>query len=126
MFEATAAGIVIGFLGGYLIRDTFSVSDGRDSIDRFLDERRDELQTQYAESKMTHRAFVNRIVVIEDPETEQIIRDAVTVDGIGPETALEIARTFNADYDAYRAAGRDELEKVNGVGENRATALLNN
>lgn len=113
------------FAAGYAIRGRIATPDQRDEVERFLDERRDELQSAYAEGRLTHSAFVNRIAIIEDPATEQIIQDAITVDGIGVETGLEIARTFNADYQAYRSAGRRELERVNGVGENRASSLLN-
>lgn len=113
------------FTAGYIARGKIAERDQLDKVERFLEERRDELQEAYAEGRLTHSTFVNRIAVIEDPDTEQIIQDAITVDGIGVETGLEIARTFSANYDQYRDAGREELERVNGIGENRATALIN-
>lgn len=74
---------------------------------------------------MDYIEFGDRIAVLEQPGTESIMRDAIQVDGIGVETAYDIAPAFQGDYDAYRSAGRSELERVNGIGENRATALLN-
>lgn len=115
----------VAFTAGYIARGEVGADDQRGTVERFLDEQRGEIQTAYAEGRLTHSAFVNRIAVIEDPDTVQIMQDAITVDGIGVDTGLEIARTFNANYDAYRDAERDDLERVNGVGENRATALLN-
>ena len=125
MFDYVLAAAFIGFIGGYLVRDGLDVPDERDPVEQFLDERRSDLQEQYADDRLTHAAFVNRIAIIEDPGTRRIINDAVSVNGVGVETGLEIARTFNADYDAYRSAGRTELERVNGIGENRAEALIN-
>lgn len=123
--ELLASVAAASFAAGYIARGKVRNREQRGTVEQFLDGRLDELQSAYAEGRLTHSAFVNQIAVIEDPDTEKIIQDAITVDGIGVETALEIARTFNANYEAYRHADRDELERVNGVGENRATALLN-
>ena len=119
---AAAAAFAAGFLArGILARER----DDRDDIKQYLADRRAELQQRYETTQMDYVEFGDRIATLEQPGTERIMRDAIDVDGIGVETAYEIARTFQGDYDAYRNAGRNELERVNGVGENRATALLN-
>ena len=117
-----AAAFAAGFLTrGVLARER----NDRDDIEQYLADRRHELQQRYETTQMDYVEFGDRITVHEQPGTERIMRDAIQVDGIGVEVALEIAKTFEGDYEAYRDADREELESVNGVGENRATALLN-
>lgn len=114
-------------MGGLLLLVVPIDTEHRDEIHRFLDEQRDELQDRYEteEDGMDYVEFGDRVTTLELPGTEAIIRDAVEADGIGPETALGIAREFDGDYEAYRAAGDDDLQRVNGVGPNRSNALLN-
>jgi NAD-dependent DNA ligase len=38
--------------------------------------------------------------------------------------AFALAAYFEGDYEAFRRAKREAFEAVNGVGENRATALV--
>lgn len=123
-FTLLVAGIA--FAAGFTTRGALDTRGGnRDDIEQYLDDRRDELQQRYETTQMDYVEFGDCIAVLEQPGTERIMRDAIHIDGIGVETAYEIARTFQGDYDAYRSAGRSELERVNGIGENRATALLN-
>lgn len=114
-------------MGGLLLLVVPLDTESRDDIDRFLEEKRRELQERYEseEDGMDYVEFGDRVTVLELPGTEAIMRDAVDAEGIGPKTALEIARTFDGDYDAYRDANEDDLQAVNGVGPNRSTALLN-
>lgn len=98
--------------------------DGTDAIGDYLNERESELRQRYETGPMDYVEFGNRIAVIEAPGTERIMRAATRVDGIGPETAFELAAYFEGDYEAFRRADRGEFETVNGVGSNRATALI--
>jgi hypothetical protein len=99
------------------------VSDGTDAVGDYLDERESALRQRYETGPMDYLEFGDRVAVIEAPGTERIMRAATRVDGIGPETAFELAAYFDGDYEAFRRADRAEFERVNGVGENRATAL---
>lgn len=98
--------------------------DGSDDVESFLDERESQLRERYESTQMDYVEFGERVALLERPGTERIMREAVVVDGVGEEIAFEIARSFDGDYEAFQAAGREKLEEVNGVGENRATALL--
>lgn len=120
-----ATAFVAGWSAHAILAESRS-GDSRDGVEKFLAERETTLREQYATTDMDYVEFGDRIATVENPGTERIMRDAVRVDGIGVETAWEIARTFGGEYDAYAAADREELERVNGVGENRATALLSN
>lgn len=117
----------LAFAAGFTLRGILDRDDTPDDdVEQYLEDRREELQERYETTSMDYVEFEDSITILELPGTKRIMRDAVRVDGIGVEIAFEIARTFDGDYGAYRDAGRDELEKVNRVGENRATALLNN
>ena len=113
------------FTAGYIVRGELGDRDQPGTVEQYLNDHRAELQQRYETTRMDYVEFEDRITILELPGTERIMRDAIQVDGIGVETAFEIARTFQGDYEAYRDAGRDDLERVNGIGENRATALLN-
>jgi ERCC4-type nuclease len=76
----------------------------------------------YVTGDIDEAEFERRVETLLDPETEQI-REAVTpVQGIGPELSLAIAREFDS-LDELHDADREELEDVNGVGEQRAEAI---
>lgn len=130
MFDGVS--LLVGFVGGavsagWLLLCLMPINpDDSDDVEQFLDEEREALQQRYETTAMTYVEFGERITVLEDPGTERIIRDATDVDGIGPETALEIAATFGGDYEAYRTGSNEDLQAVNGIGPNRATALLHN
>ena len=95
-----------------------------DLIDVYLDERESELRQRYETGPMSYVEFGDRIAIIKMPGTERIMRAATQVDGIGPETAFALAVYFEGDYETFRKANREAFETVNGVGENRATALV--
>jgi len=119
--EYFLAGVGVGALAVELrYRDRGGESD---AVDDYLNERESELRQRYETGPMDYVEFGNRIAVIEAPGTERIMRAATRVDGIGPETAFELAAYFEGDYEAFRRADRGEFERVNGVGKNRATAL---
>lgn len=113
--------VAVAFTAGYIVCGELDDHDQSGRVELYLDNHRAELQERYETTRMDYIEFEDRITILEFPGTERIIRDAIQVGGIGVETA----QTFQGDYDAYRDARRDDLERVNGVGENRATALLN-
>ena len=133
MFEAlalaeSAVGLLVflsvAYLGGELGR-LLTVSDASgDAVERFLEQRRVTLQSAYEHGELPLSTFEDRLVVVELPGTEQIMRDAVAIDGIGPHTAFALARHFDGDLEAYRKADQAALEAVNGIGPNRAGALI--
>jgi NAD-dependent DNA ligase len=112
----------VGALVGYVARDIQAREDDPDEIETFLDERETELRQRYETTEMDYVEFGERIAVLEDPDTERIMRDAVTVDRIGPKTALRIAQWFDGWAD-YRDADQDAYEAVNGIGPNKGRAL---
>lgn len=96
------------------------------SVTAYLERERQKMNERYVTTKIIDvEELEQRAELLLSPGTEQIMRDAVQVDGIGPHTAFRIAELFDGDYQAYEQADRETLESVNGVGENRATALLN-
>lgn len=118
--------LTLGGIVGYAIGAGVSRSgSGSDSVTAVIEDRRQELRGRYESGPMDYVEFGDQIAVLEDPGTEQIMREAITVDGVGPETAFEIAREFDGEYSEFRDADRDDLVRVNGVGENRAGALMN-
>jgi|GEM_PF-6376312 len=114
--------IAVGFVAGYLARDIQTRDDGPDEIETFLGEREAELRQRYQTTEMDYVEFGERIAVIEDPDTERIMRDATDVDGIGPKTAFRIAEWFDG-YDEYRDADAESHQDVNGIGPNKGRAL---
>lgn len=117
--------VSVAFTAGYIVRGELDDRDQSGQVEQYLDNHRAELQERYETTQMDYIEFEDHITVLEFSGTERIMRDAIQVDGIGVETPFETARTFQGDYKSYRDTGRDDLERVNGVGENRATALLN-
>lgn len=121
--ELLATVAVVAFGVGYVLGDRGD-TDQSDSIEQFLEDELQAAKDRYATTDIDdEEQLAFEIMLLERPGTERIMRDAVTVDGIGPETALAVARHFDGDYHEYRAADVDTLQRVNGVGENRATAL---
>jgi len=87
---------VVAFGAGYLLRDHQTRGDEPDEIEAFLDEREAELRQRYQTTEMDYVEFGEPVSVIEDPDTERIMRVAVTVDRIGPETAFRITQWFDS------------------------------
>ncbi|RLM32632.1 hypothetical protein [Haloarcula sp. Atlit-120R] len=114
--------IVLGFVAGYLARDIQTRDDGPDEIEAFLTDREAELRQRYETTEMDYVEFGERIAVVEDPDTERIMRDATDVDGIGPKTAFRIAEWFDG-WAAYRDADGEGHREVNGIGPNKGRAL---
>lgn len=86
------------------------------------DDRIDDLREQYVTGDIDLDEYERRVGVYLDPEAERI-RDLVEdVDGIGPETSLEVAVAFDG-VDELREADREVLEDVPLVGEQRAAAI---
>jgi NAD-dependent DNA ligase len=116
---AFGIGLVIGYLAG-----GFNSSDDTDHIDQLLEEELQAAQDRYAATPIDdEEQLAFEIMILERPGTERIMREAVDVDGVGPETALAVAKHFEGDYHEFREADVDALQEVNGVGENRARAL---
>ncbi|MDT3437317.1 hypothetical protein [Haloarcula sp. 1CSR25-25] len=103
----------VGAVAGYAARDIQTRGDGRDEIESYLNERETELRERYQTTEMDYVEFGERIAVLEDPDTERIMRDAVAVDRIGPATAFRLAQWFDG-WEDYRDADQDAYEPVNG------------
>lgn len=120
------AGIAVALIvTALLFLDDMTDERASASVAGTLRAQREELDERYREGRMTFEEHERRIGLLEEPGTRKIMHHATDVDGVGPQTALEIARHFEGDFDAYRDADVPELQRVNGVGPNRAQALLN-
>lgn len=125
MFEPLVTGAIVGFFAGWLLRGRVIASNDRDEIEAFLEAKIGEVQERYYSTTVDDEAALEyELLVLQEPGTKLIMRSAVDVDGIGPETALDVAMHFEGDYSAFANAGADELQKVNGVGEQRSRALV--
>lgn len=123
MLEPLLLALGTGFLAGYWLRGRLQDHD-KDAIDQFLEEELQAAEDRYAATEIDDEEnLAFEVMILQQPGTERIMRDAIDVDGVGPETALAIAKHFDGDYQQYRAADVDTLQRVNGIGENRATAL---
>lgn len=122
-----AASVALGVALGWILALSTSSQDGdsADSVSAFLDQRRTSLQDRYAAGDLDHETFADRIALLEAPDTERIMRDAVRVDGIGPKTAYSVVKVCDGNWQRYREAEPMALKAINGVGENRAHALTN-
>jgi len=112
----------VGAVLGYAARDIQSREDTPDEIEQFIAERESELRQRYETTAMDYVEFGDRVALLEDPDTERIMRDATDIDGIGPKTAFRIAQWFDG-WDDYRDAGQSEYQDVNGIGPNKGRAL---
>lgn len=119
--ETVVLAAVAAFAVGYCVGRS---SDGEslDSVQALLEARRESVREQYADGRISHERFADEIELLEDPATEEVMYAVTDVDGVGPKTALEIARRYRSVDDLARADAGD-LEAVNGVGENRAGAI---
>lgn len=97
-------------------------SSSTSSVRGLLDDRREEIRSAYEEGRISHDRFAREIELLEDPSTEAVMHQVADVDGVGPATALEIAREYRRP-EALEDATADDLTSVNGVGENRARAI---
>lgn len=123
MLEPLLIGVGIGFLAGYGIKGRMQ-SDETDTIDEFLEEELQATKDRYASTEIDdEEQLAFEIMLLEQPGTERIMRDATDVDGVGLETAAAIAKHFEGDYQRYRDADAEALQAVNGIAENRANAL---
>lgn len=116
------APIAVGFVAGYAARDIQARGGAPDAIDRFLAERERELRERYETTEMDYVEFGDAIAVVEDPDTERIMRDATDIDGIGPATAFALAQRFDG-YDAYREGDAEAYREVNQIGEQLGRSL---
>lgn len=121
MSELLLAAVVGAFAAGYAA-GSHRDRDTRDGIEQYLDDREVELRERYQTTDMDYVTFGDEVALLEDPDTERIMRTAVDVDGIGPATAFELARAFDG-YQEFAAAGLEEYEQVNRVGEQKGRAL---
>jgi len=112
---------LVAFAAGYLARATREV-DNSDAVDQFLASREQKLRERYTTTAMDYVTFGDEIALVEDPDTERIMRAAVAVEGIGPKRAFRLARRFDS-YDTFRSASADEYAAVNGIGQQRGAAL---
>lgn len=120
MFELAVAFAVGAIFGATLVSSTSSES--ADSVRRLLELRREAVRSDYAEGRMSHEQFAGEVELLEDPATERVMYAVTDVDGVGPRTALAVARRFRS-IEQLASADRRDLEAVNGVGSNRAGAI---
>jgi ERCC4-type nuclease len=116
-----AAVFGLGLLAGYAVGSSAS-DNAPDSVQALLEEHRETVRDDYQAGRISHARFAAEVELLEDPATEDVMYAVTDVDGIGPHTALEIAREYRSP-DALAAADRADLEAVNGIGENRARAI---
>lgn len=122
MTEAIVFAVAVGIVVGFILGNESGGDEPADSVAGLLKERREALREDYREGRISHERFASEIELLEDPRTEDVMYAVTDVDGIGPATALEIAREYRTTADLVDA-DVDDLEEVNGVGENRARAM---
>jgi len=83
----------------------------------------DEVHQLYLADEIDERELEHRLEVLVD-DRARVVRDmADDVDGIGEELSRDIAREFDSVADLW-AADAEDFERVDGIGEARAAALL--
>jgi competence protein ComGC len=91
-----------------------------------LEQARETVQADYEAGRIDHEQFEQRLDLLYDAGTEAVFHTTRTIDGIGGETAYELAVTYD-DLAQLRCAAvgaaDPALESVNGVGLNRAQAI---
>lgn len=97
-------------------------SSSADSVQALLDQRRAEIREEYETGRISLDRYAREIELLEDPATTSVMYSVVDVDGVGPATALEIAREYRRP-EALEETTAEALTAVNGVGENRARAI---
>jgi NAD-dependent DNA ligase len=122
MTEAVFAAFAVGAVFGFVLGSEGGNDEPADSVAGLLEDRREALREDYREGRISHDRFASEIELLEDPRTEDVMYAVTDVDGIGPATALEIAREYRTKADLVEA-DVDDLRRVNGVGENRARAM---
>ena len=91
-----------------------------------LERARETAQADYEAGRIDHEQFERRLDILYDAGTEAVFHTSRTIDGIGEETAYELAVTYDDLAQLRRAAVGEAdpaLESVNGVGSNRAQAI---
>lgn len=119
--ETVVLAVVVAFAAGYAWGRE-SGGESLDSVQALLEARRERVREAYLEGRISKERYDDEIDLLLDPSTREVMYAVVDVDGVGPKTALEIARRYRSVDDLARA-DRDDLESVNGVGENRAGAI---
>jgi NAD-dependent DNA ligase len=120
MFEYVAGAFLVGLVLGSAV--STSSDDSPDSVKALLEDRRESVQEDYSVGLISHERLADELTLLEDPETERVMYAVADVDGVGPKKALAVARQFRS-LEELSAADADDLEEVNGVGENYARAI---
>lgn len=111
------AGVVVG-----AVATSSSSESSADSVQALLEQRREEIREEYELGKIGLDRYGREVELLEDPATASVMYAVTDVDGVGPATALEIAREYRRPEQLEETTA-DELTAVNGVGENRARAI---
>ena len=83
----------------------------------------DEATRAYENGEIDLEEYEARLEFHLDNRNEKIRTVVEDVNGLGPQTSMEIAREFDS-LDELRGADQEELESVHGVGEKTAEAVL--
>jgi NAD-dependent DNA ligase len=121
MTELVIGGLLVGLVVGYGLGSSGG-EETADSVQALLEERREELLSDYEAGRISHAQFASEIELVEDPATETVMYAVTDVDGVGPHTAFEVARAFRNRRE-LESANVEDLEAINNVGENRARAI---
>lgn len=121
MIEAIVVAFLLGVAVGAVTTSTSS-SSTTDSVQALLEQRREEIREEYELGKIGLDRYGREVELLEDPATASVMYAVTDVDGVGPATALEIAREYRRPENLEDASESD-LRDVNGVGENRARAI---
>ena len=106
-------GLIAAIILAATVRNRFSSDE--DAVD--------EAKRLYAEGVIDEAELERRIEEAVDDEFEQIRLVVEDVNGVGPATSKAIAREYDS-LDDLRASDRERLEKIHGVGEKTAEAVL--
>lgn len=83
----------------------------------------DDLVTQYADGEITLDQYERQVELVLDPRAQRIREAVEQADDVGEATSAKVALQFY-DVDALRDATVGDLEAIEGVGPQRAAAIV--
>lgn len=115
--------VFVAFLAGVLVGEGLDSGESSpSSVSGLLAAQRESVREDYEVGRVTLERFEDELDLLDDPRTERVMHAVSGVEGVGPKTALAVARRYRS-LDELEAATVEELTSVNGVGENRAGAI---